>query len=144
MFRPVFERVRQHPVIATRPGLRQFVKFSLVGGVNTATSTAVYLSLTRLVDISPLVANALAFIVAVTISFIFNKRWTFRDVGRDHARQYSKFFFISGLGLGWSELIIWWLHHLLGWPDLVAFFTAVVVVVGWNFTLNRWWTFRPT
>lgn len=142
MVQRYINHVRNHPFIQERPVVKQFVKFSMVGVVNTSTSVTVYLILTRLVGLGPLVANAFAFMVAVTVSFFLNKNWTFRDQQRAYVRQYSRFFLISMIGLGLSELIIYGLHVRYGIHDLIAFFIAVLTVVFWNFFANRWWTFR--
>lgn len=141
--RRMIEHVRSHPFVAERPVLRQFFKFGMVGVVNTLTSATVYILLTRLVSVTPLVANALAFVIAVSVSFLLNKNWTFRDQQRAYAKQYSRFFLISLVGLGLSEMIIFVMHTRFGIHDLASFFTAVLLVMFWNFFANRWWTFRP-
>lgn len=123
------------------PVIRQFVKFSIVGTLNTVASTIVYTTSTRALRLDPLVANALAFLVAVTISFFLNKHWTFRDPQPQYLRQYSRFFTVSAIGLVTSETIILVLHKLLGLHDLIAFFSAIAVVLFWNFNANRAWTF---
>ena len=136
------DQITQHPFVVARPGLRQFVKFSIVGVVNTIASASVYTFGTRILKLDPLVANGLAFVVAVTISFFLNKRWTFRDRRQASVGQYSKFFTVAIIGFGLSEIIILWLHHILQVHDLIAFAIATVVVLFWNFGVNRWWTFR--
>ncbi|MBI2984437.1 MAG: GtrA family protein [Candidatus Kerfeldbacteria bacterium] len=142
MINRLSDQIRDHPFVRRRPVVKQFIKFSLVGVINTATSTALYLFFTRLANLDPLVANALAFGAAVSVSFILNKRWTFRDQQRRYARQYAQFFLVSIIGLGLSEAIIFWLHKVRGAHDLLAFAVAVVTVVFWNFSANKWWTFR--
>ncbi len=121
--------------------VRQFAKFSLVGTVNTVTSLTVYLLATRLAQLDPLVANALAFIVAVSISFLLNKHWTFRDRARKYVSQYVQFFSVSIIGFGISETVLFVLHKLLGLHDLLAYLVAVAGGLFWNFSVNRAWTF---
>ncbi len=121
--------------------VRQFVKFAIVGVFNTATSADVYLIASRPLALDPLVANAVAFVVAVTVSFVLNKSWTFRNQERSYRRQYSMFFGVSGVGFLLSEAILFITHKLLGVHDVVAFGIAVVIVMFWNFGANRAWTF---
>lgn len=134
-----------HPLVERhRPLIRQFMTFVVVGLINTAVSAGLYGVFTRLVHLHPLTANAVAFIVAVTISFTLNRRYTFRgSLGAVH-HQYAKFFAVNIIGLGVSELIIWWLHVILGLHDFLAFAVATGVVLFWNFGANRWWTFRSS
>lgn len=125
-----------------RPLIRQFSTFVVIGFINTTISFITYALLTRVGHQDPLVANALAFIVAVTVSFILNRRYTFRgSVGRLH-RQYAQFMTVNLIALGLSELIIAALHKGLGVHDILAYFIAVGIVLFWNFGANRYWTFR--
>lgn len=121
--------------------VRQFVKFSIVGVLNTLTSFFVYVLMSRGLNFVPLVANAIAFSIAVTVSFFVNRAWTFRERGRVVVRQYSIFFMIGGVGLAISETVLFVLHHIFQLYDILAFLIAAAVVVFWNFSANRAWTF---
>lgn len=121
--------------------IRQFAKFSIVGVVNTVTSFTVYVLMIQQAGLDPLLANVIAFIVAVTASFFLNKAWTFRDHGKVYVRQYTTFFVISGIGLGISTVILFILYTVLHIHYITSFLIAAAVVVFWNFTANRTWTF---
>ncbi len=130
-------RVQRHG-----PLVRQFVTFALVGVANTSVSAGLYTMFTRVAHVHPLAANALAFMVAVTMSFLLNRRFTFRGSPGVVHHQYIKFFIVNIISLVASEIIIWFVHVVLGVNDLVAFGLATVVVLFWNFGANRMWTFR--
>ena len=49
-----------------RPSLRQFIKFSLVGGFNTIVDLVAYIFFTRVIPWHYLVAGTLAFLIAAT------------------------------------------------------------------------------
>jgi putative flippase GtrA len=121
--------------------MRQFVKFCMVGVLNTLISFGLYAMLTRYALLDPLVANAIAFVAAVTVSFILNKMWTFGDLTATNLRQYYRFFAVSGIGLIISEFIILTLHKMFHIFDITAFIISVVVVMFWNFGANKSWTF---
>ncbi len=123
------------------PIVRQFTKFALVGVVNTATSFSIYFILTRFAGLSVAAANPIAFALAVSVSFLLNRRWTFRVTTGDHRMQYAKFFAVNVVGLLVNQGIIVWLHYGLHLHDIVAWFGAVVVVMFWKFYANRHWTF---
>lgn len=122
--------------------IRQFMKFSSVGVLNTLTSASVYELMKKLFGLPPLSANAFAFFAGVTVSYFLNKRWTFRVVGGRHAVLYSRFFAVNIGGFLISEGVIFILHNLFGLHDRIAFFSSVAVVVFWNFNVNRAWTFK--
>lgn len=142
LFKGIIVTLR-HPHIGFRlTVMRQFVKFCMVGVLNTMVSFGVYAMLTRYALLDPLAANAIAFVIAVTISFILNKMWTFSDMSATYVRQYYRFFVISGIGLVISELIIFTLHKMFHVFDITAFIISVVVVMFWNFGANKSWTFN--
>jgi putative flippase GtrA len=121
--------------------VRQFSKFAVVGVLNTITSYSVYGISTRWLGLDPLIANVVAFAVAVTVSYVLNKTWTFRDPARVSVNQYSRFVGISAGGFAISEVSILVLHHALGVHDLIAFSVGVGAAMFWNFFANRRWTF---
>ncbi|MFH0952025.1 MAG: GtrA family protein [Patescibacteria group bacterium] len=121
--------------------VKQFIKFSMVGVSNTIFDFSIYIILTRALGLNILIANAIAFIIAVTWSYFANKWWTFRDTSKQTTSQYTKFIFISLIGLGLNETILSILVFYAGLWDLLAKLTAVIIVVFWNFWANRAWTF---
>jgi putative flippase GtrA len=124
--------------------VRQFIKYSLVGVLNTMVDFGVYISLTRFAGLHFLLANAVSFLVAVTLSFWLNRRWTFRDRIGDRRRQYMFFFLINLIALGLNEALLASFVHFFDVHDLLAKAAATVVVLFWNFFANRAWTFRAT
>lgn len=133
------------PLLHTSRSARQFVKFILVGFTNTAWDFGVYITLTRgpqPLRLDPLLANGVAFLISVTNSYLLNKRWTFRDPDPRHHVQATKFLLVNAVSLAMYELLLYLLHRMLGVQDLLAKACAVIVITGWNFTANKFWTFR--
>ena len=128
------------------PSLVQFIKFSLVGALNTLVDLFVYLALTRLLTWfgeNYLVANAVSFSLAVTNSFFINRKWTFRDEDKKKlGKKYLKFFVSSLVALAAVELAMYLLVGVLGVYDVYAKFMVVVVSVGFSFSLSKLWVFR--
>jgi putative flippase GtrA len=139
----LYSVVVRHPLIAGRPAIRQFIKFSIVGAWNTIVDFLVYLALTRFVHIYYVAATIGSFLVAATISYFLNKFWTFRDYQKDRmAKQYLQFIFIGSIGALISALVLFCTVHFLHFYDLAGKAAAVVIVVIWNFFANKRWTFR--
>jgi putative flippase GtrA len=152
-------------VLLQRRGLRQFVKFCLVGLSSTVIDFGVFLFLIEGINLGQFVgsaaatrtlAGAIAFILAVTNGFIWNSRWTFREAGAEAAhRRYVKFVLTNVIGLGLNLLILNAVAHLVPAADVALFpagmkdpsaivgkIVATGVVVFWNFTASKYWTFR--
>jgi putative flippase GtrA len=120
-----------------RQGVRQFVKFCIVGASSTAISAGIFTwlvygvhldqvlhqalaglpALQQFVDryqIYVQVAAFIAFLFAVTNGFIWNNRWTFRqaDQAGKHLR-YVKFVLVNVVGLTLNQTILFIVNGLL-------------------------------
>ena len=141
-----------------RRGVRQLVKFSLVGVTSTVIDKGtLWLLLNHGPPGVPWWLNAtLSFMLAVTNGFVWNRRWTFRasDQGRLRS-QYGMFFGTNVVGLllnlGFTKAFLIYvtgqLFHRGENPEatdvLIASLLAIPVVVVWNFAASKYWTFRP-
>lgn len=135
--------------------LAQVLKFGLVGGVGFLVDTGIYnlLVLTVLSDErflgAPLVAKAIATVVAIATNWLGNRLWTFRQHRRhDSTREGVEFFAVSLVGLVIGALPLGVSHYLLGWDSLFADNIANLVGLGlgsvFRFALYRWWVFAPS
>jgi len=121
----------------------QFVRFGMVGGFVTALSVIVYYIPATYFGMAPLLANLLAYAVAVVIGYGLHSRVSFRGHGSrdDPARQTFRFFIVSLVSLGLNSLFVWLLTGPLGgptwWPVVPMLFVTPLV----TFTLNRQWVF---
>ncbi|MFA6473753.1 MAG: GtrA family protein [Patescibacteria group bacterium] len=131
-------QIRQLPVA------RQFVKFALVGFVNTAIDWTVFFSLTQWIPWFHehiLVANGIAFLFGFASSYTFNRRWTFRSKDGNIKRQLTVFLLVNLVGLGISETVVGVVHALTQ-SRLLSKFLAVALALFWNFFASRKWAFR--
>jgi putative flippase GtrA len=122
--------------------LKQFIKFCLVGVVNTAIDFAVYYFLTRVVGIYFLLANLISVLVAMTFSFVFNKYWTFKNFNPKINKQYLKFALVNLVYFLLNTAIIWLGVSIMGLGDLWSKLLATAVGLAWSFGANKIWTFR--
>ncbi len=134
--------LRRFPFLAERTGLKQFVKFCLVGATNVAIFVSLYLLLTRVFGWYFLLASVAGFLLAVTWSFYWNRRWTFRVAGPMAAREYHKFVATNGSSGLLQNAFLYLLVEVLGWYDLAALAVVIAVSTFWNFTLSKFWAFR--
>jgi putative flippase GtrA len=143
-------------------GLRQFVKFCIVGASSTVIDKGILALLTMklmVLDSLPWVPwwtwNTLTFCVAVTNGFLWNRHWTFRGQSAASAKeQYTKFFAINAVGLVLTLCITKVFLYLLTGkmihpenPDsnhlMIASICPIPFVAIWNFSAAKYWTFRP-
>jgi putative flippase GtrA len=130
------------------PLLRQFAKFCLVGVTSTLIDLSAFAFL-RGQHVPRLLANTLAFLVAVTNGFFWNRRWTFRAADRKQLRcQYLSFLAVSIGGFLLNTGILFLAVEALtatGVParraEMIGKIAAVPVVAIWNFTASKVWAF---
>lgn len=123
---------------------RQFYKFGIVGVSNTIVDFLVYVLLTRtLLFFSEhfYLANVLSFSIAVTNSFYWNRKWTFRSTDSRRTLQYFKFFVVNIAGLGINTGLLYVLVRYADMYDVFAKILAIGVALFWNFFINRLWVF---
>ena len=151
--------------VAQREGVRQFVKFLIVGASSTVIDFAIYLllieglhlqSIVGSDDMGRLIAQSISFSIAVTNGFIWNNKWTFQSSDKGGAKKrYAKFVLTNLVGLSLNLAILHtvanavppgvsaMLHHYLRDPEgLIGKAVANAVVVFWNFTASKLWTFK--
>jgi len=130
-----------------RRELARFFKFSVVGAVG-----AIY------VHFWSVAASALSFTAAVTSNFLWNRYWTYSDSrSKPVSRQATQFVIVNLIGLfirtpifAYGERFLTPLMSHVSFPvpaDPVqiarnlALAVAVIVVLFWNFVVNRLWTY---
>ncbi len=121
--------------------VRKFVKFGLVGVVNTVIDLGLFVLLQRVLHVPYLIANIFAFAAAATNSYVLNRRWTFRSTAPDWHREITQFFAVTLSAFLANEGLLYLLVAHVHLPPVVAKLLAVVTVA-WNFLANRLWTFR--
>ena len=120
---------------------RQFVKFGLVGVLNTALHYGVFLVLFRVLGVPMLVASAIGYCVGLVNSFLLNRSWTFRVVGDGRRVEFVKFVVVNLIALGVNLALLEVFTRAGVVPEIgqvLAIGGSMVV----NFLGNRVWVFR--
>lgn len=123
----------------------QLVKFSLVGGSGYVINLAVYAALVEGAGIHYRSAAVLAFCVAVTNNFVWNRHWTFRATDGHAGFQAARFLVVSLFALGFNLLVLELLVTGADLEKIPAQALAVLAATPLNFVGNKLWSFgRPT
>jgi putative flippase GtrA len=127
--------------LSERPLVHQVPLFALVGAAATATHVTVALLARGLVGLSPLEANFVGYLAAVSVSYLGNARLTFRRRARDGA-QMLRFAVVSLSGLALTQGLTWLLVARLAWPFAAGLAVVAAAVPAFSFVLSRVWAFR--
>lgn len=145
--------------IVTNPRERtRFLRFALVGVVGAVVDFGTYTLLHDLFGVMPVLASVCSFLAAVVSNFTWNRYWTYPDSRtKQISHQVMQFTVVSAIGLGIRTPIFAVLERpfseffsrtsampllpmdFLG--DKMALAVAVIVVMFWNFFVNRYWTY---
>ena len=96
----------------------------------------------------PVMAKIVSTVVAVSMTYIANSRWTFtqRNGRRPGLWQFTLFFIVNVIGLLISVACLWISHYVLGFTDvfadnLSANFIGIGLATVFRFVANRKWVF---
>jgi putative flippase GtrA len=119
----------------------EFIRFGLVGVVNTAVDFVVFILFYRGVGLDPLLANSVSFLIAVSNSYLMNHHWTFRrpDSSVSFA-AYARFVMLNAGGLLISNLVILLLEGVM--PLEFAKVIAIGLTFIWNYTASKLFVFN--
>lgn len=129
----------------------QFVKYCIVGVLNTLVTLGVIYLCKSLMGWNPYVSNALGYICGVVNSFVCNRQWVFHSHGHYGGEAFR---FVVGFLLcyGLQFLVVWMLTSSYGQYDFrilgivlsgygIATLIGNVVYTLANFVFNRMVTF---
>jgi putative flippase GtrA len=122
---------------------RQLVKFGLVGATGFIINVSVFAFCLRALDVHYRIAYVIAFCVAVTNNFVWNRVWTFRHQKDDShvAMQGARFFAVSLVAAA-GGFVLLEAFVRAGLPKIPAEMLAVALVVPISFLGNKHWSFR--
>jgi len=119
----------------------QFMRFCLVGVVNTGVDFAVFTVLTNM-GVLLLVAQCISYTCGVLNSFLLNRTWTFQRRGQSSG-QLIRFFALNLGTLAITYGLLVYFHNHLAWSLLVSKLVATGASLVINFGGSRLWVFSP-
>ena len=138
----------------------RFLRFAVVGIIGAIVDFGIENLLHRWIGVDYVISGGISFVCAILSNFIWNRYWTYPDSrSKPIGRQLVEFGLVSVAGLGirlpmlhflepvvtqWVEALpaAWWIlpPDLLG--ENLTLAMAVIVVMFWNFFVNRYWTYN--
>ena len=129
--------------------VRRFVKFAIVGGVGAVIDFTLLILLHGVLGWPLFWANTVSVSAAIVSNFTWNRLWTFPESRtRKKRKQLPQFAVVNLIGLLINNLIVVGVDALLrphiGEPYSynIGKLIAIGVVLFWNFSINRLWTYR--
>jgi len=141
-----------------RKELERFIKFMVVGVIGAVVDFGTYNLLNERIGWPPEVSGTISFVLAICSNFIWNRYWTYPDSrSKPIQRQFVQFFVVNALGIvirlpiialtrkPFGQLAEGMLslepHTAQTLGNNMALAVAVIIVMFWNFFVNRFWTY---
>lgn len=138
---------------------RRFIRFAIVGTIGFGVDIISFNFFRSGLGISPEISSVLSFLAAVTSNFIWNRYWTYPDSrSKPVLGQITQFALVNVMGLGIRTIIFGMINkplvsffegltfsfplepYVLG--ENLALAIVVVIIMFWNFFINRYWTYN--
>ena len=120
--------------------MKRFIKFGLIGVLNTLITISSYMLLVYL-GVYYILANIIGYSLGVINSFYWNKNWVFQ-VNSKQRNIFMKFVLVNLVTLVINTLILYLLNHYLHIHSYLAQIIATGFGLIVNFFLNKKWTFE--
>jgi len=129
--------------------INRFIKFALVGALGAVIDFTLLNLLHGSLGWGLFWANTVSVSAAIVSNFVWNRLWTFPESRRRKKRkQLPQFALVNFIGLMINNIIVVGLDAVLdpmvGEPASynIAKLAAILVVLFWNFGINRIWTYK--
>ena len=119
------------------------VLYGIIGSFSSGLDFLIYTLFVQIVGLQYLVANCISVVAGISTSFYLNRNYNFKV--KDHTKRRFSIFLTVGLcGLVMSNLILYLCIDNLGMDKLISKLLSIVLVVFFQFLVNKYLTFKPT
>lgn len=120
--------------------LEELIKYAFWGGISTAINLAILFALITYTDIHYLIANAIAYTIAVLINYVCNKKLVFRST-QDVKKELSGFLAVRVVALAIDSGLYYLLVDVLKGNVYVSRILLSIVIIGATFFVNKFFIF---
>lgn len=118
----------------------QFLLFAGIGIIGTLAHYTILIVLVQFWAVDPVISSCLGFVVGAMINYILNYHFTFRS-DKHHAEALTKFLIVATFGAIINGVIMYAGVENTNFNYLIVQIFATIVVLLWNFVVNKLWTF---
>lgn len=120
--------------------LFRFIKFGLVGVLNTAINWIIFILLNSL-GAYYIISNIISYSLSTLNSYIWNSKWVFKYNGDNIKETTFKFSILNIIGLILNTCILYVLVDILGLSKIIGLIITTGIVMILNYFINKLWVF---
>ena len=121
-------------------GVIRFIKFGMVGVINTLVNWIIFFILNAL-GMYYILANIIAYILGTVNSYLWNTLWVFKYKDKASTETTIKFIILNLIGLGLNTGILYVLVDLCNLNKFIGLVTKTAIVMIINYIVNKLWVF---
>ncbi len=124
---------------------RETITYAIAGVLTTVVNYFSYYLFCRIMGIETLIANVIAWVIAVVFAYIINDKWVFQSIKvsvRNEIEKIIKFFGARIFSLIVEEAGLLLFVSILGWNDLIVKAALAVVVIIMNYFFSKLFIFN--
>lgn len=125
----------------TDRGISKFIKFGIVGILNTLINWTIF-AILNFLGMYYIISNIIAYVIATINSYIWNSKWVFKYKGKDKKETTGKFILLNLFGLSLNTVILYLFVDLMRFNKLIALVITTIIVMIINYILNKVWVFK--
>ena len=116
----------------------QLFRYIFVGGTAFVVDFFFLYFFSDICGIYYLISAVLSFIISVLVNYIMSTKWVFnQDNIENKVLEFNLFILISTIGLGFTEILLYFFTDIVGLYYLISKIIAAIIVLFWNFLARR-------
>lgn len=119
----------------------QVMRFGIIGVIAACVHFGIVVSLVEHANIAPLIANIIAFGLAVQISYWGHRSFTFQANDVAHRIAFPKLLSVYLLALAANEALYYCFMTVFEMPYTLALFFVLAIMACATFVVNKLWVF---
>lgn len=117
----------------------QFFRYIFVGGTAFVVDFFFLYFFSDICGIYYLISAILSFIISVLVNYLMSTKWVFnQDNIENKVLEFNLFIIISTIGLGFTEVLLYFFTDILGLYYLISKIISAIIVLFWNFMARRY------
>ena len=120
---------------------RNLILYGIIGSFTSALDFVVFTMLSKYIGIHYIVANCISVLIGISTSFALNRSINFK-VKDKTGKRFLIFLTVGLCGLLLSNVILYVGIDMLSGDELIVKLASIVLVVGFQFILNKFITFK--
>ncbi|WHY76790.1 GtrA family protein [Neobacillus sp. WH10] len=122
--------------------LQKVIFYGFVGIIGTIVHFFTLVILVELFGVNPILSSIIGFILTVILSFVLNRKYTFKANSKNQKYLLIKYVIVSINGLMLNSLIMYFTVDILSIHYSFGQMIVVICIPIINFLLNNFWTFK--